>query len=292
MEIETEEELRPVCVYKVPYGNEWNTENMGFYRSSGRGNDRFSTLYAETWMPFYGKNENGTIVKHSTLVQEYLPIKHQYLPWHMKLCKLLFVEGEIRNINDEIYNDSSTLPDNYRENENDDLIMFVTSYFSTWWQLQISASIGGGFWENPQIDGLRHFVLSHKIIKLSNLEVVFENDHHFTLNEVIIERLSTFEYWNSINDILIDNNALNIPVDNYGFYVNEDLNGLRNHPIIAIKQRFIEKIRMITMERRRKGRGKKHTLKMRKTHNSKPFSLGISKSKRRRRKRYLTKKKK
>jgi hypothetical protein len=302
----TMEELRPVRIYRVPDGNLWITENMGFYKSSGNGNDEYLRLYQDTWMPFYGRQETtGTIVKHSTLVQEELPLngkrtKHQYLPWHMKLCNLIFHNGEIINIVDDIYK-TPTEPYiiqlfsdfNFIGTENQDLLVFLTSYFSTWWQLQISASIGGGFWENERFVGLREFVLTHKMTQISNsLEVIIEpEESSFILNEVIMTRS---EYWDDINYILQEEHAIIYPLLQYHI-INSDLNNYLLSEIQTIKNKFTEKIRMIkTLERRRiddlkrnKGKGKKHTTKIRKSYNSKTISLGNLKSKRRKR-RYIS----
>jgi len=250
---DVEETRRPVKVVAVPedYRRHWPTQNMSFYRSSGGGNPRFNNLFAGTWVPFYGTKEDGTIVKHSTLVQDYFTqfdIRDGNLPWHIKLCQLLVHrDGRITNkdgglfdvkknvTNAEttegnfIYN-SDLLPRDYDITLNENLYTFVTSYFSTWWQLQVSASFGGGFWEkNESVRYLREFILNHRVVRsdenidailriktesveekirilVDELQFVEEN---FNRDLILINEFHPNEIWiPGTNDILIENDSL------------------------------------------------------------------------------------
>jgi len=320
-----EETRRPVKVVAVPEGIYWPTQNMSFYRSSGGGNPRLNNLFAGTWFPFYGRKEDGTIVKHSTLVQDYFTqfgIREGNLPWHIKLCQLLVhrdgritnKDGGLFDVKKNVTNAETTegnfiynadlLPRDYDITLNENLYTFVTSYFSTWWQLQVSASFGGGFWENDSVRSLHEFILNHRVVRSDeNIQQlndamlpkktveekirILVDELHFVeeiFNPVLIliKEFQPNEIWiPDTNAILIENDSLiNERTEYFEFeyipdatYVNLNRLLLPAWNRLSITMNTIFTIRRIT----KKGLGKKLTnllkTKRHRRHKSKTFSL-------------------
>jgi hypothetical protein len=309
-----EETRRPVKVVAVPEGIDWPTQNMSFYRSSGGGNPRFNNLFSGTWVPFYGTKEDGTIVKHSTLVQDYFTqfgIRDGNLPWHIKLCQLLVhrdgritnKDGGLFDVKKNVTNAESTegnfiynsdlLPRDYDITLNENLYTFVTSYFSTWWQLQVSASFGGGFWDNVQLSSLREFILNHRVVRsdenirqlkdpmlpkktVEEKNRILVDELHFVeeiFNQdlILINEFQPNEIWiQDTNDILIENDSLIYERSGYFEYI-PDANYVNLNKLLPTAwQRFSLRVNTIFTIRRTTGLGK---TKRRQRHKSKTFSL-------------------
>jgi len=309
-----EETRRPAKVIAVPedYRQHWPTPNMAFYKSSGGGNPRFNDLFAGTWVPFYGTKEDGTIVKHSTLVQDYFTrfgIRDGNLPWHIKLCQLLVhrdggitnKDGGLFDVEKNVTNAETTegnfiyntglLPRDYDITFNENLYTFVTSYFSTWWQLQVSASFGGGFWENESVRYLRVFILNHRVVRSDeNIDAILRIktesveekirilvdelqfvEEIFNQDLILINEFHPNEIWiPGANDILIENDSLFYERSGYFDYI-PDANYVNLNKLLPTAWRRLSvRVNTIFTIRRTTGLGK---TKRRRRHKSKTFSL-------------------
>jgi len=158
----------------------WPTNKMGYYRSLGQSvghNDWEANYRKNTWFPCYGIMENG-----STL-QRVLNKKHPtYFPknWIIKSIPdtIFKIENKWKPVALQHMDYSpidkkpewSILPYLKREMIDDNVIFLVmdnirkcisalSDYCDFWWQVQISAQLGGGLWEIVPI--FRKYVLSY-----------------------------------------------------------------------------------------------------------------------------------
>jgi hypothetical protein len=163
--------FRPFIVVKPPTTTPWLTPNIAFYKSSGRSNDKFSGKYANTWLPtagildkdttIHGKpEEKGYIIKMSTLygshlsaelcelLRDYITKKYKHHTPTVEIAEKVF--SELKTLKDpkinhfssrDILNDYLKITEEIHE-----IYVLLSGYFTTAWQVYISAHIGGGYW--------------------------------------------------------------------------------------------------------------------------------------------------
>ena len=176
----------------LPHHGPWPTTHIAFYISTGAGNeDQFLQAYAGCSVPFFGFQDDGdeTIMKSST-VMDHMD-NHQSgrisgtgkrrLAWMDCLVSLIFDGVSFHNTRDEIFildnameqcdqwNDIFHNNNAYsqlrgiasvaHETFHNEFSLFVEVYFNAYWQLQISAALGGPLWE--KYTHLQQFILSH-----------------------------------------------------------------------------------------------------------------------------------
>lgn len=173
-----DDEFRPFLTVNAP--EKWPTNKIAYYRSLGQSvghNDWEANYRKNTWFPSYGITENG-----STL-QRVLNQKHPtYFPknWIIKSIPdaIFKIENKWKTTTLKHMDYSpidkkpewSILPYLKREMIDDNVIFLVMDnirkciialkdYCDFWWQVQISAQLGGGLWEMVPI--FRKYVLSY-----------------------------------------------------------------------------------------------------------------------------------
>jgi hypothetical protein len=120
-----------------------------FYTSTGTS---MGTGLKDTLVPFYGESKRGLV--KATYFQD-VPYMEQRRPtlWKPQLKKMYFI-----------------LNDNFLK------------YFRFFFELQISATVGGGVWNSSEGIKARAYVLSHSVSETKNEE----NKPIFTFNELLI----------------------------------------------------------------------------------------------------------
>jgi hypothetical protein len=288
-------------IYDVPEYENWITKKMPFYKSTGTGNPLLKDIYKNTWIPFYGlSTEDGLVIKSLTLLQN-LNIKQcSNLIWKNSLCTLEYDNhtDNLYNINNEINlntNISDLSPEikfafeNIDEEIHNQLEKFLDLYFIKYWQLQISAFIGGGYWETTEyLKKLRLFVLSYtykiedidELNNWKNPKVIWTPTNTiFSTTYSKPEHGYNLEYKPEvINDYLQNNNALEPDlikykdfIDEQNIEVNPDIKRYLIQNVNAYYQRFKQTIRVLKLLNKnvKGGKLRKKNNKTKKTKNNK-----------------------
>ena len=180
------------------YPNLLNGGNIGYYQSSGRSNENLKSLYANTWLPFGGIEDDGHIIKMSDIADGgrcnynwvFTLLKEYYLDYctsnnaiYTTLFTTMLTENTMNdnqcqhhNILRKYVESLNTIEDteialNYL-NSFEELYKFITIYFLFDWQLYISSLLGCGFWENTNF---KHFI-QNKFNYIYTFNVMLPND--------------------------------------------------------------------------------------------------------------------
>ena len=187
------------------YPNLMHSGNIGYYQSSGRSNTNLQSLYANTWLPFGGIEEDGHIIKMSDVadggrcsyVWVFKLLKEYYLDYATKkpneLNKTIYTtlfttiltetnifhHSTIRNYIETLKTiEEIEISLNYFE-QFIELYKFITIYFSFDWQLYISSLLGCGFWnriENTPVNMYFKQFIQDKFKYIYNFNVLLPND--------------------------------------------------------------------------------------------------------------------
>ncbi len=184
------------------YPNLLNGGNIGYYQSSGRSNENLQSLYANTWLPFGGVEEDGRIIKMSDVAEGgrcnyewvFKLLKEYYLDYctckdviYTTLFTTMLTENNMNdnqcqhhNILRKYVESLNTIEDteialNYLT-AFEELYKFITIYFLFDWQLYISSLLECGFWENKSIN--MHFknFIQNKFNCIYTFNVLLPND--------------------------------------------------------------------------------------------------------------------
>jgi len=172
---------RPFLVVKAP--PEWPVENIAYYQSSGRSNETNGNHYnyrKDTWFPTLGLLKQDTTLfeklheKNPQIYTDGYILKdsmytdalrgNQISPWN----RAFLIQQNI--IFNEQYNTYGTLTQilskkkegTYTKEDHDTVIQairVIKDYCRFWWQIQLSARLGGGLWD--RIPYFREFVLEY-----------------------------------------------------------------------------------------------------------------------------------
>ena len=166
------ETYRPVVTVKTP--KQWPTKRMAFYKSTGSSNTDTNNEYRKgTWFPTLGllqedstlfldlnKGEDGYILKRNVFSKIF---NISIANWDRAI--LTEMEFNVKyNIYRKIpeYLKTNMSPTKKIEEEVKKIEKFcgvIVKYCNYWWQVQISAQLGEGYWEN--VPEFRNFVLMH-----------------------------------------------------------------------------------------------------------------------------------
>lgn len=173
------ETYRPFVTVKTP--KQWPTAKMAFYQSTGTSNNDGKNEYRKyTWFPTLGllqtnstlyddlnKGEDGYILKQNVFSKIF---KIQLPNWFRAiLTKMLFKQTQ--NLKQKYLEFYYQIPEFLRTRISPDkelgdevikvdmVFGILAKYCQYWWQVQISAQLGGGLWE--KVPEFRDFVLSH-----------------------------------------------------------------------------------------------------------------------------------
>lgn len=164
--------FRPFVTVKTP--KKWPTQKMPFYKSTGTSNKDGKNDYRKgTWFPTLGllqpdstlfddlnKGEDGYILKRIVFIKIF---KMSIANWDRAiLTKMVFnakfnIYGKIPEYLKSKISPTKNLEDEIKKVGN--FCGAIVSYCQYWWQVQISAQLGEGYWEN--VPEFRNFVLSY-----------------------------------------------------------------------------------------------------------------------------------
>jgi hypothetical protein len=172
------ETYRPFVTVSAP--KKWPVKKMAFYRSTGSSNDDENNEYREgTWFPTL-----GLLPQDSTLYNDLIMGEdgHKYTPdcilkrsVFSKIFKQYLTNWDVNVVREMTYNVKANvyykIPEYLKskmssgkkiEDEVKKVTLFcgvLAYYCQYWWQVQISARLGEGYWEN--VPEFKEFVLSY-----------------------------------------------------------------------------------------------------------------------------------
>ena len=121
-----------------------------FYFSTGTGNQKFNEKYSNTLVPFYGMEDDGTLIK-AIMVRREVYDKRTLFDWQVNLLKHLKKFDGVKAV---MLDDLQTLLDNY---------------FNTPGEMLVSINHNEGFWKNNEI--LRDTILSEELYNINYTDI-------------------------------------------------------------------------------------------------------------------------
>lgn len=163
---EGDETYRPFLTVKAP--KHWPTKRMAFYKSTGSSNnDGKNEFRKETWFPTLGllqnnsslyddlnKGEDGYILKRNVFSKIFNML---IANWDRVVLMEITKFGKITQYLEKKISPSKKIGEEIKKVG--EFCGVLAYYFQYWWQIQISAQLGEGYWEN--IPEFKEFVLTH-----------------------------------------------------------------------------------------------------------------------------------
>ena len=222
-------QYRDICIVKTPPNRaRWFSPNIAYRRSTGTSNENFCEGRIKTsdfWVPTFGTVTETNLASWRTLVQLDPPIDTGYITkigniFHIEFgmslsfnpSSILKQFSTLSKMIQNMVNTDAELTELKRINDaNHGLVYCLLQevfphYFMDWTQLQISAFLGGDFWN--QIPEFRDFILTHDIpsvVEKRKFSRITKLDSPFGI-EII--RPSTSVHENQINLFTDENGAL------------------------------------------------------------------------------------
>jgi len=180
----------------------WHTKNILFFESSGTSN---TAGYGSVFFPSEGVGESGK------WVIKFADKSAAMRSWANTFCSIF--DEYLRDIGhlDEFITPKGRRPGFYNLDLSDRLFECkakfegIFKYFPHWWMLQISAALGGVFWERPDMKYLRDFALNfswdydkREFVEDSNII----NEYTFTNEPLVADNLLVMRDWAADNDAL------------------------------------------------------------------------------------------
>jgi chemotaxis protein histidine kinase CheA len=126
----------------------WPYKTQGFFKSTGTSN---ALAFPGIYFPFAGRQEQHSILGYGWLVKmgDFSKTIAQAPDWFKRLCELW---GDKHN--KDLVDDDGKICGDY--------IVFL-GYFAEWWQVRVSAALGGEFWERPDMERVLHVAQEYKV---------------------------------------------------------------------------------------------------------------------------------
>ena len=138
----------PVPDIELRYG--YPSSMAMFYRSTGTSN--YNADFATVYFPSHGVLEKGSYMPPGWIQKFGGYFKPELVPWINAFCKRF----------DEFWMADTVAATDEKEQDNcKNRYHGLLNKFSYWWQLQVSAQLGGEFWERPDVAYLRGVALTY-----------------------------------------------------------------------------------------------------------------------------------